>query len=195
MLKAIEPVNDLFQKVVDYCTYHPMKQLARYEDDVGHELQRMAKKTAVWMQDRTFSGIVPTSVIAFFDEFTSGCDASRINEGQAAWLFEQYFTGPAEAAVRSHVVLQDSVNTGHEGGLRTYSEVVSIHLKRLPTEDSIANLDDKVCSLWKRALSPTILVQRLWTCSLACRSVYVGKALKAMFVEGVQSLIRNTLRR
>lgn len=59
-------------------------------------------------------------------------------------LFKQYLNGPAKAAVKSRVILPNSVNTGHKGVLRTYSEVVQFILKRYVTDDNIANLDNEV---------------------------------------------------
>lgn len=55
MLKAIEPVNDLFRKAVDYRTYRLIKQLARYDDYIAHELHRMVKKKPPQIKNRKLS--------------------------------------------------------------------------------------------------------------------------------------------
>lgn len=82
MLKVIETVNDLFQKLVEYHTYRLIKKLARYNDNVAHELHRMAKKTVIQMKNGTFSGQDLMSVVAFLQDCKSPCDVLGIHEGQ-----------------------------------------------------------------------------------------------------------------
>lgn len=59
VLKVIEPVNGLLQKVADYRTYCLVKQPARYIEDIGHEFHLMAKRTPVKMKNRAFYGEDP----------------------------------------------------------------------------------------------------------------------------------------
>lgn len=75
MFKGIEPVDILFKKAVHYHKYHPIKKLVRYDEDVAHDLQRMAKKTAVQIKDKTFSEKDPMSVVAFLQNYKSAYGA------------------------------------------------------------------------------------------------------------------------
>lgn len=133
------------------------------------------------------------SVIVFL-QFKSGCDAGGICEGAAMWLFKQYLTGTNDAAVKSCVALPNSVNTRHEGALRTYFEAVLFLLIRYATDHKTANLENKVLALRQGNLTPTVFAQQLWSRTVTCRSVCDEKSLKAMLVEGIHASIRKTLR-
>lgn len=70
------------------------------------------------------------SVIAFLQDFKTACDACGLYQEAAKWLTVQHLRGPGEAAigypVQPATQLPDSVNIGHVGALRTYSEVVDL---------------------------------------------------------------------
>lgn len=87
------------------------------------------------------------SVAAFLQEFNSACDACSIYEGAAMWLFRQFLTSPAEAAVKRQMTLLHSTNFLHEGPLKSYSAIVQFILKRHVTYENIARLDAEVCKL------------------------------------------------
>lgn len=89
-----------------------------YDDDVVHELHRVVKKRAVQMMDRTVLREDPISAVVFSQDFKTACEACGIREEAAIWLSKQYFSEPAEAAVKSRMTLQSSVNTDHTGALR-----------------------------------------------------------------------------
>lgn len=78
VLEVFKPVNDLLWKALDCPTYSLIKRSAWYDEDVAHELHRMAKRTAAQMNDRTFSGRDPMSVIAFLQDLRTTCDVCRI---------------------------------------------------------------------------------------------------------------------
>lgn len=58
-----------------------MKRLFTYDDDVVHELHKIAKKIAMQMKNPTFSGKDPMSLIVFLQEYKSACGSYRISEG------------------------------------------------------------------------------------------------------------------
>lgn len=88
-IKVIEPVNDHFEAEIDYQNYRLLKKTFRYDDNVAHELYKMAKKIAVYLKDRTFSGKELISVIAFLLEFKLACDACKMHESKAMWLLKK----------------------------------------------------------------------------------------------------------
>lgn len=63
------------------------------------------------------------------------------------WLFKQYFTGLAEAAVKAKVTITSSAKCYHKGALKSYSAIVQFLLKQYVTDDNIAKLDAEVDSL------------------------------------------------
>lgn len=79
---VIKHVNKLFADAVDYRNYRLIKKSTRYEDDVANKLNKMTKKTAVQMKDRTVSAKDPVSIIAFLQNFKAACNACNIHEGQ-----------------------------------------------------------------------------------------------------------------
>lgn len=64
-IKVVDPVNDLFWKVLDYRTYWPIKKSLRYDNDVENKLHRMTSDISVQMKDRTLSGKLPMILIAY----------------------------------------------------------------------------------------------------------------------------------
>lgn len=124
MLKVIDSVGNLVRKAVDYHTHRLIKQSATYDVDVTHKMYRMAKSTAVQMEDRKFSEKNQISVITFLQDFKLVYNVRGIHERATMWLFKQYLTRLARAAVKSRVILPSFVNVGHKGALQTYSEVV-----------------------------------------------------------------------
>lgn len=51
----MEPVNYSLAAAVDYQNYCLLKKSSCYEEDVTHDLHKMAKKIAVQMKDSIFS--------------------------------------------------------------------------------------------------------------------------------------------
>lgn len=193
-LKVIQPKNHLFSSAVDYRSYRLIKTSARYDDDVGNELRGMTKKVSVQIKDRKFTEKEPLGIISFLQDFKSACDACNIHEGAAMCIFKTFLTGSAEVAVKSRISLPSSSTQRHEGALQSYSSIVNFLLKRYATDDNIAKLDSDIRSLRQGSSTPTEFAQKLWTKSLVFGSEYDGKALKEMFVEGIQASIRKTLR-
>lgn len=79
-------MKELSADAVDYRNDKTIKKSAWYEDDVANELKRMMNNTAVQMNDRTFSGKDPVSIIAFLQNFKATCDAWDIHEEADVWL-------------------------------------------------------------------------------------------------------------
>lgn len=61
-LNLTEPVNNRFASAVNYRNYHILNKSSLYEDDVAQELQKMAKKIALQMEDHTFCRKAATDV-------------------------------------------------------------------------------------------------------------------------------------
>lgn len=146
MLKVIEPMNDLFRKVVDHRTYHVATPSSRYDDDVAHDLYRV-NKTGVVMKDWTFPGIDPMSVIVFLLRFISACNAYGTHERAGLWPLKQHLKRPTKATVKSRVALPNYVNSGHEGSQRTDPDVVGFLLKGYETDEDISTLENYVQNL------------------------------------------------
>lgn len=191
--KVIEPVNDMFSAILGYRTYHLIKKSARYDADGANELHWMAKKTAIQMKDRMFSGKNSRSVIAFIQDFKYACDACKMYEGATVWLFKQFSTGLAEAAVKSRICLPNSISSTDYEFFQFYSSIVQFLSKRYAKDDNIAPLDDEIFGLQQSPLAPTKLAQKLWTKKLVRGFVYDEKALKGMFLEWIKVFIRKLL--
>lgn len=71
-LKIIEPVNNRFAASSVYQKYGLSKQYSRYDEGVAHGLAKMAKIIAVLMNERTYSGKQPVSVIYFLQRVHIG---------------------------------------------------------------------------------------------------------------------------
>lgn len=72
---------------------------------MSNELNKMIKKRAVQMKDRTFNGKDPMSIIVFLQDFKAACNAYRIQEGAAMWIYEQYLSGRVESVIKARVAL------------------------------------------------------------------------------------------
>lgn len=55
-LIVIKPVHDRFPAAIDSHGCRLLKRSSQYEENVVHEFQKMAKKIAMQMKDRTFPG-------------------------------------------------------------------------------------------------------------------------------------------
>lgn len=84
----------------------------------------MAKKIAVEMKDRIFSGKEQMSKIAFLQEFKSAWNACGIHKSAAIWLLKQYLVDPAGAVENALLTLPNSANVYHESALKSYSTIV-----------------------------------------------------------------------
>lgn len=90
----------------------------------GTQVAKTAKMTAAQMKACTFCGKEPMFVITFLIEFKFACDTYSIHRGTEMWLFKQYLTGLAEAAMNLQVTLPNSANYYHEAALKQYSAFV-----------------------------------------------------------------------
>lgn len=130
-LSLVEPVNDQFAAAVDYHNDQPFKEASRWDDDAAHELYEIAKKIAVQMKERNFSGKGPMWVIVFLQKFKSACDAREIRKGGTLSLFKKFLIGSTEAAVNTQVTLVDSTNVFRKGALKSYSAIVWLFLRAM----------------------------------------------------------------
>lgn len=79
------------------------------------------------------------------------------------WLFKQYLSSPAEAAVDVWVALLNSDNFYRKGALKSYSTIVQILLKIYVAEDNIAKLDTEVCNLCQESMILEEFSKEVWT--------------------------------
>lgn len=100
-LREVEAVNNRFASAADYRSYYLLKKLSHLDDDVVHELHKMAKKIASQIKDCFFSGKDPILVVAFLQDCKSACDAYGIYEGAVMCLFKYFLTGLSEPAVKA----------------------------------------------------------------------------------------------
>lgn len=126
----ILPFNNGFATTNDYQNYRLVKQMSHYDDDVTQKQINTAKKIAKKMKNCAFSVKDPKSVVAFFENFESACNACGIHEGPAMWLFKHGLTSAAETAVRVRVTLTTSAKVNHEGVLKSYAAIVQFLLNR-----------------------------------------------------------------
>lgn len=59
MIEVFEAVSDLLRKAGEYRTYCRPMQSRRYDDDMSHELHRMAEKTAAQMKNKSSREEIP----------------------------------------------------------------------------------------------------------------------------------------
>lgn len=59
-------MNELFTDPINYRYYRLIKKLVWHSDDMTSELNKMTKKTAMQVKDRTFNESHPVSIIAFY---------------------------------------------------------------------------------------------------------------------------------
>lgn len=73
-------VSPLFFEAIDYQNYRLIKNSARYDDDSGSNLNKMTRKTAVQMKDRTLHGKEFVPIITVLQDHKVACDACDIHE-------------------------------------------------------------------------------------------------------------------
>lgn len=78
-LTVDRPVKNLFADAVRYRNYRLTKKLCWNYDEFKKELNKMTKKTAVYMKDGTFSRKDPVSIISFSQYFNAACDTCNIS--------------------------------------------------------------------------------------------------------------------
>lgn len=110
------------------------------------------------------------------------------------WVFKQYLTGRAEAALQVRVTLLNSANLWYKVALESYNAIVRFLFKFYVTDNNITNLYIEVRNLWQGSMTPAEFSQEVWMKALSCHSVFDGKYLERLFVESVTYLIRQTLR-
>lgn len=99
----------------------------------------MARKIAVQMKYRAFSGRDRISVIAFLQECKLAWHTFEIYKNTPMWLFKKFLTSPAEVAERALVTLASSADFYHKGILKSNSVIVQFILKRFVTDGNEAN--------------------------------------------------------
>lgn len=77
-IKLIESGNNSFAATVDFGSYRVLSELYCYDIDVTIQLQKMAKKIAVQMKDRTLSRKYPTSLTTILQKIKFAGDASEM---------------------------------------------------------------------------------------------------------------------
>lgn len=82
-----------------------IRKYSRYEADVGNELTRMCRKTAVQMKDCKFSGKHTASIISIVQDFKAVCDARNIHEGVGTWLSKHLLTSTIDGILKAREAL------------------------------------------------------------------------------------------
>lgn len=79
-LRVLDSFNGRFSSGVNHRNYRLLKKSCHYDDDVEHELHKMAEKMAVRMKDHIFSGKDTLSVVAFLQVYMTAFNLCRTNE-------------------------------------------------------------------------------------------------------------------
>lgn len=67
------------------------------------------------MKDRTFSGKNSLSIIAFLQDWKVACNAGKIHETAAMWLFKHCFNGSVKSVVKAWINLPTKDAKAQEG--------------------------------------------------------------------------------
>ena len=195
-LEALEPLNDLFTKAVDYRTYRLENRNAAYTSSVAQKITKQHKRLSFQMGDTTFSGDDPIAIIDFLQRFKIACDQNGFSEGAAMWLFQFYLKG--QAATLLHSRMQGNTMAVEEDQtemLRTYPEVVNYLLETYATDEVIQEAYAEVLSYRQRPSQPELeFAKSLFALASRCGNVFTTTRLKAMFSDNVDKSIRAQVR-
>lgn len=167
-LRVVELVNDRIVTTLSYWRYGLLKKLYHYDNEFAQQLHYRVKRIRVQKQHRTISGKNPMSVSAFVEGCKSACDGCGLHEVAEMWRFEDFFTGPAEPAVKMRGRLTSSANFSDQGALKSYSATVQFIFNRNVKDKIIAKLDEDVPNIRQETIALTWYGQELWTKTLSC---------------------------
>lgn len=133
------------------------------------------------------------SVIAFLQRRRSACMVCEPRHRAVMWHFKQYFSGPAEPAVRGRLLMASHFTSGHEGALQTYSHVACFVLKWYATDGNIATLDNDLQVRRLRNLTATVFDQYQWSEILTGRSFHDEEGFNSLIADRIRSSIVKAL--
>lgn len=87
-LRVFKPVNYSYHAAVDYQNYYLLKSSSHYDNDMAHELYKMAKEIAVQIRDHTFPRKDLVPVIILQQDPKSACDAYGIRDCSVMCVFK-----------------------------------------------------------------------------------------------------------
>ena len=183
----IRPLNDLFNKAVDYRTYRLENRSARYDANTARRINRFRKKLDVEMKTHTFGGQDPIAVLGFLAQYKMACDRNGVSEGAAVWCFQFYLTGQAHALLQSRLHGNTmAVDAEQRELLETYAEVVNFLLRTYATDEVISEAVGDVTSFRQSSnMTEEAYSNQLWDKALRCGTVFSDRRLKSLFVEGL----------
>ena len=183
----IRPLNDLFTKAVDYCTYPLEIRSARYDASTARRINHYRKKLDVQMKTHTFGGQDPITVLRFLARFKIACDHNGVSEGAAVWCFQFYLTGQAHALLQSRLHGNIMVVDAEQRELlQTYPEVVNFLLRTYLTDEVISEAVGDVTSFRQSSnMTEEVYSNHLWDKLLRCVTLFSDRRLKSLLVEGL----------
>lgn len=111
------------------------------------------------------------------------------------WLFSRFIREPAKVVLSHPVTAGNKKDQKQEAELTTYCKAVKYLLKTYATNDVISEADAEITN-FKQPTGMTAVChcEVLWEKALGCGRVYDEPRLKAIFIEGTHSSIRNLMR-
>ena len=186
---VIRPLNDLFNKAVNYKTYLLERRGGRYDSKVARNINRYPNKLDVQMKYQTFSSQDPIALLGFLARLRIACDHNGITDGVAVWCFQLYLTGQAHALIQSRLIgntMADDVERREL--LRTYQQVVNVLLRTYATEEVISEATGGLNSFRQSSnMTEEVYSNHLWDKALCCSTVFSDWRSKSLFVEGLLS--------
>lgn len=82
-----------------------MHKSRSHADVVDSEMQKTRKRVAAQMKNQAFNGKDPITIVNYLIDFKRACHLSNIQEGAAVWLFRDYTTDPAFAAIKARLTI------------------------------------------------------------------------------------------
>lgn len=193
-IKVLKPLNTYYTEALDFLTYRLRLQSQKYNGHISEKMDKWARRMNVQMKSACFRPSDPISVLSFLHNFKMACDSNGIHEGAAMWLFQYFIKEPAKAPLMHRVCLTDK-DSQQKGKLTTYCQVVNYLLVTYATDDEIAKAEAGIMQFKKpERMSATLFSELLWEKALRCGRVYNDARLKALFIEGLHTSIRLSMR-
>ena len=173
-LPVIRPLNDLYNKAVDYRTYRLESRSARYDASTARRINRYRKKLEVQMKTPSFRVQDPIAGLGFLARFKVACDPNRVSDGAAICCFQFYLTGQAQALLQSTIHGNTiAVDAEQCELLETYAEVVNFLLRTSATDEGISEAVGDVTSFRQSSnMTEEVYSNLLWDKALRCRTLF-----------------------
>ena len=89
-LKTQRPVNELFEKAVDYTTNRLANRSASYTLYMAGNLLRSRNKFDASMSQKSWNGKDRAGVLNFLESFRHACNNGGVHEGFGMMIFQYY---------------------------------------------------------------------------------------------------------